>query len=194
MRRALTLLLAAWALSLGACAAKQPSGGMAMSYDEALARTDPALIAHLVPGSAEEEAAIAAFREFLCSLTPEGVKEKTRQVYAEDAYLNDTLKEVIGVAAIEAYFLHTAEAADRIAVQVHDVAASGGNYYYRWTMEILHPRLAGGQPTQSIGMSHVRFDARGKVVLHQDYWDSGSAFYAQLPVLGRLIGWVKGRL
>jgi len=194
MRRALTLLLAAWALSLGACAAKQPSGGMAMSYQEALEYSESGAHGHLVPGSAEEEEAIGAFRDFLCSLTPEGVKEKTRQVYAEDAYLNDTLREVRGAAQIEAYFLHTAEAADRIAVQVHDVAASGGNYYFRWTMEIVHPRLAGGQPTQSIGMSHVRFDARGKVVLHQDYWDSGSAFYAQLPVLGRLISWVKGRL
>lgn len=164
-----------------------------MSYDEVLARTDPARTPHLAPGSAEEGAAIAAFRDFLCSLTPEGVKAKTRLVYAEDAYLNDTLREVRGAAQIEAYFLRTAEAS-RIRVEVLDVASSGGDHYFRWTMEVVHPRLAGGRPVASIGMSHVRFDAQGKVVLHQDYWDSGSALYAQLPVLGGLIGWVKGRL
>ena len=163
-------------------------------YQEVMTSTDPARAGRLAPGSAEEKAAITRFSDFLCSLTPEGVKDKTRQVYAEDAYLNDTLKEVRGVANIEAYFLKTAQAATRITVQVHDVAASGGNYYFRWTMEIVHPKLAAGRPTLSIGMSHVRFDPQGKVVLHQDYWDSGSGFYAHLPVLGRLINWVKGRL
>lgn len=164
-----------------------------MSYDQALARTDPAQAGHLVAGSAEEAAAIARFREFLGSLTPEGVKTKASQVYAEDAYLNDTLHEVVGAAAIEAYFLRTAEAS-RIRAEVLDVAASGGNYYFRWTMEVVHPRLAGGRPVSSIGMSHVRFDQQGRVVLHQDYWDSGTALYAQLPVLGGLIGWVKSRI
>lgn len=163
-------------------------------YQEVMASTDPARAGRLVPGSAEEKAAIARFSDFLCSLTPAGVQDKTRQVYAEDAYLNDTLKEVRGVAAIEAYFLKTAQAATRITVEVLDVAESGGNYYFRWTMEIVHPKLADGRPSASIGMSHVRFDAQGKVVLHQDYWDSGSAFYAHLPVLGWLINWVKGRL
>jgi limonene-1,2-epoxide hydrolase len=178
-------------LGLGACAARQPTGGLPMSYQEALAATDPARLGRIAPGSAEEQEAIDRFSAFLTSLTPDGVRQRTRQVYAADAYLNDTLREVRGVGQIEAYFLRTAEGAKRIGVEVLDVAGKGGEYYFRWRMEIEHPKMAGGRPTTSIGMSHVRFDPQGQVVFHQDYWDSGSYFYAHLPVLSRLINWVK---
>ena len=43
-------------------------------------------------------------------------------------------------------------------------------------------------------MSHIRFDREGKVVLHQDYWGSATGSYQHLPVVGRLINWVKSRL
>jgi hypothetical protein len=40
-------------------------------------------------------------------------------------------------------------------------------------------------------MSRVRFDAGGRVVLHQDYWDSASGLFEHVPVLGGLIRAVK---
>jgi hypothetical protein len=46
---------------------------------------------------------------------------------------------------------------------------------------------------QAVGMSHVRFDPEGKVVFHQDYWDTG-IIYEKIPVLGAIITWIRQRI
>jgi hypothetical protein len=51
-----------------------------------------------------------------------------------------------------------------------------------------------GETVQSIGMSHIRFNSAGQVVLHQDYWDSGSNLFEHIPVVGWLIRRIKARL
>ncbi len=46
---------------------------------------------------------------------------------------------------------------------------------------------------QAVGMSHVRFDERGKIIFHQDYWDTG-IIYEEAPVRGRMITWIRKRI
>jgi hypothetical protein len=47
-------------------------------------------------------------------------------------------------------------------------------------------------PIRTVGMSHVRYDAKGKVIFHQDYWDTG-AVYEKIPVMGAVIRWIKNK-
>jgi hypothetical protein len=42
-------------------------------------------------------------------------------------------------------------------------------------------------------MSHVRFNSAGQVVMHQDFWDSGTNIYGQLPVMGGVIESIRRR-
>jgi hypothetical protein len=42
------------------------------------------------------------------------------------------------------------------------------------------------------GMSHLRFDEKGMIVFHQDYWDS-SLVFERLPVIGFVLRWIKSR-
>tara|TARA_B100000686_G_scaffold305891_1_gene344793 strand:+ start:195 stop:767 length:573 start_codon:yes stop_codon:yes gene_type:complete len=148
----------------------------------------------LSPETPEAEAAVERWVDFVADMTQKSVVEKVREVYADSAYLNDTLKEVQGVENIENYFLETISATDKVSAEMLDIAESKGNYYLRWVMIIKFKNLNSGQPTRTIGMSHLRFDSKGKVIYHQDYWDSTSGFYQYVPVLGRLIKAVKGRL
>lgn len=165
-----------------------------MSYEEALEKTDPVNSKTVAKGSADEEAAIERFKDFFAVFTQENVLAKVRNVYAENAYLNDTLKEVNGIDAIEAYFLRSAKALEYWAVECPDVAVSGSNYYFRWVMDIKFKTLKKGRICRSYGISHIRFDETGKVVLHQDYWDSANGFFEHIPILGGLIKLIKGRL
>ena len=165
-----------------------------MSYEEALEKTDPTRIGTLVRGSAEEQEALARFADFVGEMTAASMRQKVGQVYAEDAYFNDTLKELVGVAAIEEYMAHSMEATQSVRARVDDVAVSDGNYYVRWTMEIHFKELNKGQVARSVGISHLRFDRSGKIVLHKDYWDAADGLFQYLPVLGRAVRWVKGRL
>lgn len=140
----------------------------------------------------EAGAAIARFREFFENVTPESICQKAPGLYAEDVWFNDTLKTLRGRAAVEAYFLKTMDHVDGFRTVVDDVAASGGNYYVRWTMEI---RFKGAkEPVRTIGVSLLRFDREGRVVLHQDFWDPAAGFYEHLPVLGGVLRWIKSKI
>jgi hypothetical protein len=165
-----------------------------MGYSETLERTDPRRIQGVTKGTPEEKAAVDRFVDFISRLSEENIRAKARKVYAVDAYLNDTLKESMGIDRIEAYFIETARAAEEITAKVEDMAESGGNYYFRWTMNVRFKKFKKGQTLRSIGMSHIRFNAHGQVVLHQDYWDSGSGLFQHLPVVGWLIRRIKARL
>jgi hypothetical protein len=40
----------------------------------------------------------------------------------------------------------------------------------------------------------MRFNADGKVIFHQDYWDPTDIVYRRIPIAKQLIAFVKGRM
>jgi hypothetical protein len=160
------------------------------AYEQAMARTEGM---GPEPGSAAEAAAIQRLREFFGDVTPERVRRMATEVYAPDAFFNDTLKTLRGAAAIEAYFLHTAENAGSVRVEFEDVSRSGDDFYLRWRMTMRIDALADGEPLVSWGVTHFRFDEDGRVVLHQDFWDSSGGLYEYMPVIGGLLRAIRAR-
>lgn len=185
-------LLLATVVALGCN--RQPMEDPLESMRAALERTAPERVGALEPGSPEEEAALARFADFVSDMSVERTPRLALEVYADNVYFDDTLKQVQGVEALAEYFRHSLGGAEEVTAEVLDVARSGSDYYVRWEMMIRFRKLADNQPTWSTGMSHLRFDHEGRVVFHQDHWDSTSGFFQYVPVVGRLIGWVKGRL
>jgi hypothetical protein len=70
----------------------------------------------------------------------------------------------------------------------------GSDYYLRWTMNVNLKSEPEDQVAQALGMSHLRFDAKGKVIFQQDYWDPTDVLYSRIPLAGWLIRKVKQRL
>ncbi len=165
---------------------------VAETYADALDRT--AKHRTVDPDSREEAAAISRLQAFLSEMTADRIRADIRDVYAPGVFLNDTLKTVEGVDALEEYFIETVQRTDFVRVRFDDTARSGRDYYLRWFMEYRSERINGGAVVASVGMTHIRFDEAGKVVLHQDYWDSADGFFERLPVLGWMIRSVKSRL
>lgn len=146
-------------------------------------------------GSSEETAAIKRFTEFLKNVGNKSyIEEQTALAYAEDAYLDDTIMTHHGPEEIRDYFLQTAETMSEFEVNILDTGRSGPDHYIRWEMIFAAPKLAGGEPIHSVGISQVRFNKEGKVAFHQDFWDSGRHIYGQIPVVGGLIGIVRNRM
>jgi hypothetical protein len=164
---------------------------MQSKYIEALANF--AADETVAPGSTEEKEGIERFKGLFSDLSAENVRSKIRDVYAEDVYFNDTLKEIRGIAALEQYLVESADAVESCSASVGDVAVNNGNYYFRWTMDIRFKRFKKGRLTHSIGMSHIRFNKDGKIRLHQDYWDSAAGLFQHLPLVGYLIRKIKER-
>ena len=175
---------------LGGCAARQAVPNEAVQDYLVFLRTQPGADLQ----GAREKAAIANFQAFLSDFTKENVTANARKVYARDAWLNDTLKTVRGSAEIEKYFLGSVENTDEIKVEFTDVARSGNEYYFRWVMDVKFKKFHRGKVVRTIGMTHVRFNADGQAILHQDYWDSAQGLFEYVPVIGGGIRFIKSRL
>ena len=143
--------------------------------------------APLEEGSEEESRAIARFQDLLSDFKAPDFGERISQVYAEDVFFNDTIKTVHGVEDVQEYLTATGEAIDKGTVEFLDLVSDNGNYYFRWAMTIRFKRFARGQDKRSVGMTHVRFDSAGKVVLHQDFWDSAGGLFEHVPALGWML-------
>ena len=44
------------------------------------------------------------------------------------------------------------------------------------------------------GATHLKWNGRGKVVYHRDYWDVAAELYAKAPILGGLMRFLQRRL
>ena len=148
----------------------------------------------LTPGGEEERRAVEAFQDLLSDYTAPDFVARIGEVYAEDVFFNDTLKTVRGLAEVEEHFAKFADTVDVGTVEFLDLTAEDGDYYFRWAMTVRAPKLAKGEEVLSVGMSHVRFDSRGKVVLHQDFWDSTGGLFEHTAALGWLLRRAKQRL
>ena len=188
----LVLATAAILLFLSSSAVPNRSAEAVAEFQTRLAKVAPS---GLEEGSPGEKAALDRFTKFLQGIGDvKFVRDQTLQVYAADAYLDDTLVVHRGASEIEAYFVKTSETMKSYQVTIDDVAKSGDDYYVRWTMVFSAPLLSGGAPVHSIGISQIRFNREGKVAVHQDFWDSGKNMYGHLPFVGGAVGIVRKRL
>lgn len=179
------------ALVLAGCGTAPTSlADLNASYERALERTAP-LAVTLVPGSEQEQQAFAGVQRYFDGMTADSVREQTASVYAPQGYLNDTLVGIEGADRIEAYFSHTMERARLLNVEFLERAPAGTDWYVRWRMTVAADGLNGGEEVVTYGVTQFRFDADGRVLIHKDFWDSGTGLYEQLPVIGGAVRRVR---
>jgi len=167
-------------------------GAFMKNYVNVLAATDPQKIETIRNGSEEEKKAIEKFNEFYKVFSTDVIRKSIKDVYAENAYFRDGFREVQGVDNLEKYFISSTETFHECTFDIQDVASHGGNYYYRWIMNLILKRNKDDK-LQAVGMSHVRYDKNGKIIFHQDYWDTG-IIYEKIPLLGSIITWIRNRI
>lgn len=193
--KALALIPSLLALSfqqLGAAPLPQSLSGPVEAFQLAEKETDH--VQGPPRGSPAEKEAIARFEAFLSHLDEKTAREQTEKVYAPDAFLNDTLKTLHGASTIRDYFIKTAQGLESMTVTFDDVAVSGRNYYFRWTMDTRMKHLASGKNVRTIGVTMVRFDPQGRVLLHQDFWDSAQGVWDHVPGIGAAIRWIQNKI
>lgn len=189
-RIAAVLILAGFVLAYG-CAGSKGAHDVRITY-EALKETDMGRMKPVEHGSQTEQEAINRFKEFYRIFSAERIAASIDGVYAVDAYFEDGMRQVKGRENIRQYFLSTTGAFTECTFDIKDMAYSPGNYYFRWIMHLKLKRDP-DNPLEQPGMSHVRFDEQGRVVFHQDYWET-LALFERFPVIGGVIRWIKGRI
>lgn len=132
---------------------------------------------------------LALFDDF----RPAAIRDAARGVYGETAYFNDGFVELEGAAAIADYLARSADHTAAIEVEVEQIATAGSDVYLRWVMRF---ETAGARSRTIVapGISHLRFDAGGRVVYHRDYWDASAALAAFVPVVPSILAAIRKRL
>ena len=130
---------------------------------------------------------------FFESITPESVS-RFPEFYAENAWFKDPFNEVLGVDAIQRIFAHMFRQVDEPRFVVSERVADTQGVVLIWTF---HYRSRGASNAEEYiirGVSHLKFDADGRVVFHRDYWDTGEELYMKIPLLGALMRFLRRRL
>ena len=130
---------------------------------------------------------------FFVSITPESVS-RFPEFYAENAWFKDPFNEVLGVDAIQRIFAHMFRQVDEPRFVVSERVADTQGVVLIWTF---HYRSRGASNAEEYiirGVSHLKFDADGRVVFHRDYWDTGEELYMKIPLLGGLMRFLRRRL
>jgi len=124
-----------------------------------------------------------------------GANEQTiRNTYANKLYFNDSFRIITSIEDLIPYMKESANMTKSTTVEILDVASSGTDYYVRWVMEMKLDVKNKDIHSRSIGMSQLRLDKQGKIIFHQDFWDSTEGFYQHLPYIGYVIRKIKSKI
>ncbi len=114
-------------------------------------------------------------------------------LYAPDLYFSDTLLTSENQATVLAHLERMHQSSDGLTVRLMSRLVEGQDVYLIWRMQAAFSAAGRDVSSDTIGMSHLRFDPEGRIVLQQDFWDSAEGFYRHLPVLGGFISYIRGR-
>jgi SnoaL-like domain len=142
----------------------------------------------------ESNAKIQAFIRLYNQLEDKGLADNVAKAYGEKLYFNDTVVTLHDRQALQKYLQHTQEALDSMQFEVLETYEKNNDALVRWSMHTQFTILGQQRDVHSIGISHLRFDGDGKIILHQDYWDSTQGFYQHIPIIGGLLRWLKNGL
>jgi steroid Delta-isomerase len=131
--------------------------------------------------------------QFFTGLKPTSMPQMG-QIYDAQAHFIDPFNDVHGLPAIVTIFEHmfTAMDAPRFEVISAFMDVDGTQAFLRWDFHFSKSGL--GQNMRIHGSSYLRFNVAGKIVYHQDYWDSGKELFAKLPVIGAVIRWLSKQM
>lgn len=165
----------------------------ALAYTDALGRyqgsatVDPSAIDRFVaffsgsPPDAEESAEPPADAAALADA-----------LYADHLYFSDTLLTSEDKPQVVRHLHRMHEATSTLTVTVLDTQQDGADFYVVWRMTAEFTPVRSTITGYSIGITHLRFDADGRIVLQQDFWDASAGFYEHIPVLGSAIRSIRG--
>lgn len=118
--------------------------------------------------------------------------ELINTIYAEKIHFQDPMHELNGIDALHRYFDGLYKNLSYCNFKIQHVIHNAEQAAVYWEMTYQHKKLNKGKEVKINGSSHLVSDHH-KIISHRDYLDLGAMLYEQLPVLGKLISWIKTR-
>lgn len=113
-------------------------------------------------------------------------------IYHQDVTFIDPIHQIKGLDDLQQYFQGLYQNLSSCNFRIDNAITQPNQAAIYWQMTYQHPKLNKGQVVSVNGSSHL-IAKEGKVIYHRDFLDLGSMLYEQLPLLGKIIRWVKKR-
>lgn len=138
-----------------------------------------------------QDDALARFRAFYETFAPAWL-ERLEELYAPGFQFRDAFHAVEGdFETLRAYFRRILTLVESRFV-VEDLAKGSDGAYVRWRWEW---KRKASEPRGVVpGVTHLRFDAEGRIVYHRDLFDAAEGVYERFPVLGSVLRAIKRRI
>ncbi|MDY6829021.1 MAG: nuclear transport factor 2 family protein [Pseudomonadota bacterium] len=136
---------------------------------------------------------IAAFQHAWTHLRAHNV-DILDPLYTEQVQFADPFHRCQGRTAFKAYLRSSYANVEHIQFTFKRRVAEPPLVCLEWMLNLVHPRLNRGRPVMVPGISLLQFDEQGRVHAHRDYFDGADLLYAQLPVVGPVVRWIRNRL
>ena len=116
------------------------------------------------------------------------------ELYCQEIIFIDPFNRIESLSNLTHYFAELYQNVEAIEFNFIDFTSNNHEHYITWDMILIHSRLNAGKAFVVQGATHLKSNEKGMVIYHRDYFDAGSMIYERLPVLGRIISWIKSRL
>lgn len=119
--------------------------------------------------------------------------DELNRVYDNDIIFEDCFHNIKGISDLYNYFDNLYENVSCIGFDFEDEWINDDSAMLTWVMSYQHPKLNSGKLIQVKGASRLMFKD-GKINAHRDYFDGGALLYEHIPILKRVIHFLKNRL
>lgn len=139
------------------------------------------------------DAGLQRYVDFFATMTAQTL-DRLDQLVTEDVHFRDPFSDTRGRERMKRIFAAMYEDCTDIGFVIDGTVRQGDEAFLKWTFRFRPRRLGRGKAWMAIGVTELHFTAAGLVRAHLDHWDSGSQFYARLPLVGPMVRFVRNRL
>jgi limonene-1,2-epoxide hydrolase len=133
------------------------------------------------------------FKQLYLALNKDNIS-LLENLYDNDIVFIDPFNQIETLENLKRYFSELYQNVQKIHFDFIDFTTDKNNHYLTWEMKLTHPKLNSNKEFIVCGVTHLRSNELNKITYHRDYFDAGSMLYERIPVIGRVILWLKNKL
>lgn len=118
--------------------------------------------------------------------------ELLSDIYHRDIIFIDPIHKVEGFENLYQYFENLYQNLALCEFVIEQIIEQDEYAAIYWKMTYQHNKLNNGKNVTVYGNSYIK-GHEDKVIYHRDYLDLGAMLYEQLPILGKIICWIKSK-
>ncbi|XOZ34165.1 nuclear transport factor 2 family protein [Halomonadaceae bacterium KBTZ08] len=124
--------------------------------------------------------------------SPPDIDRLMDECYHQRILFRDPLVERRGTEPLADYLRCAYVNVTRCEFDFGEPAQNAHSVCLPWSMTLEHPRLARGRAFIVEGVSLLQ-GQDDQIIFHRDYYDAGQLLYENIPLIGRLIHWIRSR-